>query len=494
MSGHGARGEPTGWRSPPSPAPPRLAGDERGMLLVLTMVILLVLSMIAGTSLVGALLDRSQVRSQANAAVALHAAEAGIAAGMAWLSDSANLDNYPADPTDVPDPTTIANAWTTNTGWQGWSQTLTRTLSSGGDYQATIRFKRERRDRNGDGDCCDTPPAVDVDEDGEYRDGDANPCNVCPGELVLYNAGTGDGGFDLDGAYFSGAAGDEGYPVVEVEAVGTRGSSAVREIVFFVARNHKAQIEGAFTSRGSVSAGGSSLVDGTNYNSAGTGPGTCGSDLPGITVDVGASAPPCGGHIVTAGGVPCSDNFDPTAPGKRDLGKTPWDVLGISEADFNSLFAKDTVSTTIPQPCSASLYNLWFSNEGGVRFNNSSGCNAYSGIIVVHNERFDPDRWAADCPDAASMSSAYCSDPANQPATFEMNGNVTWTGVVIADQVMLVNGNPMIIGGIFSLASGGYNVRSEISGNIAIKYSCDAVNATTRLIGYKKKLGWQRLR
>lgn len=478
------------------------------MLLVLTMVVLLVLSTLAGASLVSSLLERSQARSQANAAIALNAAEAGVAAGMAWLSDPGNLDNYPATPTDVPNPARIANAYTTNTNWKKWHNELQRTFPNGGSYSVSLQFARERRDRNNNGNCCDTYPAVPIDEDGEFQDGDTNSCTdadqcyqpdpgnpgepIKLGEVVLYNLGTGDGHFGFSGSYYSGTPGDEGFPVLEIESVGTHGATSTRQIALLVARNHKAQIEGAFTARASVTAGGSSLVDGRNYNSAGTGPGTCGSDLPGVTVDVAGTAPPCGSNIVS-GTASCSENFDPTSPGKRDLAKTPWGVLNMTETDFRSMFTKDDAATNIPQPCSASPYYLWFSRES-VKFNNSSGCSSYTGILVVHNEGFDPDAWEANCPDAASMGSAYCSNSANQPAVLDMNGNVKWTGVVIADQVMLFNGTPTIIGGVFSLASGGYNVKSEISGNITIKYSCDAVSAVTDVVGYKKKIGWQRLR
>jgi len=486
------------------------------MLLLLTMVVLLVLSSLAGASLINSLLERGQVNTQANAAIALNAAEAGVAAGMAWLSDPDNLDGYPATPTDVPNLSRIANAFTTNTNWQKWHKELQRTLPNGGSYSVSLMFARERRDRNNNGNCCDTYPAVPIDEDGEFQDADTNSCTAAdqcyqpdpanpdeplkPGEVVLYNFGTGDGRFGFAGSYYSGDPGDEGFPVLQIEALGTHGASSTRQIALLVARNHKAQIEGAFTARASVTATGSSEVDGRNYNSTGTAlSGTC-ADMPGVTVDVTGTAPACGGPPkpnIIGGTAPCSTNFDPTAPGKRPLAKTPWGVLNISETDFRSMFTKNDVATNIPQPCSASLYNLWFSRES-VRFNNSSGCNSYTGILVVHNEGFDPDAWEANCPEsmtsAQADASAYCSNPANKPAVLDMNGNVKWTGIIIADQVMRFNGTPTIIGGVYSLASGGYGVQSAISGNITIKYSCDAVSAVTDVIGYKQKVGWQRLR
>lgn len=501
-----------GWPPEPGGRP-----GESGAILVLTLVVLLVISMLAGASLITGMLQRSQTRSEANAALALHAAEGGAAAGMAWLSDPDNIDKYvyPNLSGDVPDPTviddaatpTVNEAYTTKTDWQRWSRTLSGEFPGGGShvrvpvrarYETIIRFKRERRDRNGDGDCCDTYPDAPLDENSEYSDGDTNPCTTCPGEVVLFNAGTGNGGFGFSAAHYTGALGDEGYPIVEIESVGTYGSAAVREIALFVARNHKAQIEGAFTTRTPVDKLNlNKEIDGRN---AGT---TCGVDLPGVVFDVGLALPcdlnsdgDCAdagecGEIAKVSGSTCAESFDPNQPGKRPLAKTPWDVLGMTEVDFRSLFIPKDADTLDTKTCNNpnQPVNFWFTNDL-VNAAPKEGCN---GILVVHNPRFDPDKWD---PGSPGYDAVYASNPDNKPAKFAItgSGNVEWNGIVIADQVGMVNGNLSINGGLYSLASGGDGVVTDLQGSFSVTYNCDLVNAFTKRIGYKKKIGWQRIR
>ena len=155
------------------------------------------------------------------------------------------------------------------------------------------------------------------------------------------------------------------------------------------------------------------------------------------------------------------------------------------------MFTKRTDSV-LDMACSTDQYYVWYSSTDGVHFNNASACNNYNGILVIHNENFDPDQWEA-------CAGTYCTDDLNgdgvldhAPAVFDMNGNVTWTGVVIADQVVQVNGNPVIRGGILSLASGGV-INTSITGNIDIEFSCEAITGATNQ-GYKTRLAWHRLR
>ena len=128
--------------------------------------------------------------------------------------------------------------------------------------------------------------------------------------------------------------------------MGSHGASAVREIALFAARNHKAQVEGAFTTRTPVNQPSmNKVINGTNAGSA-----ACGGNLPGVVVDVGMPLP-CNdsnsdgdctdpnecNNIDKVTGSTCAQIFDPTQPGKRPLPKTPWDALGLTEVDFRSL-------------------------------------------------------------------------------------------------------------------------------------------------------------
>lgn len=462
--------------------------NERGMLLVIVMVILLVVSALAGANLINAMLERSLAKNQNYASIALQAAEGGIAQGITWLNQNQTLLPNVAPWNDNADwPREVANG-------RAIVRDISRDLNGDGDatdpgeqaaYTVSMRFKREWRDYSSpaDGDC------VDPGEDSGYHDVDGSPATSCPGEIVLYNnaASTLDGGFNFSASLYPLPA--EGYPVVEIEAVGRHGAAGYRKIVLDVARNRlAAQVDGAFTARSGVSASGSSMTDGRNHDMAGNllpaGTG-CNEYKPGIMYDTGIAMTETCPNANIVGGPPCVDN-NPPSPIK----KTPWEALGLAtQAEFESMFTKRTDSV-LDQPCNDvdHPYYLWYAGTGGVGFNNASACNSYFGILVIHNEAFDPDFWEASCP--AGEATLGCAGKA--PAVFDMNGNVAWKGIVIADQVVKVNGTPSIIGGILSLASGGI-IESSITGNIDIKYSCEAVTGAANQ-GYKTRLAWHRIR
>ncbi|MHB8835724.1 MAG: hypothetical protein ACYC9Y_08440 [Candidatus Methylomirabilia bacterium] len=495
--------------------PPRLR-DERGMLLVMVMMVMLVVSSLAAANLINSMLERNLARNQNYASLALQATEAGIADGVTWLNANQALVPSIAPWSDVPGV---------------WPKTLTRDLSRDlngdgdatddgerlGSYTVSMRFKREWRDYSSPADADCTDPG----ESSGYQDGDAQtPAADCPGDIVLFNnaAKTLDGGFGFPGALFLTA--DSGYPVVEIDSVGRYGNAGYRQVLFDIARNRlEAQVEGAFTARSGVTAGGSSNIDGRNRTLSGAldASGSCGGNKPGILVDDGVYTNDTNGNGVcdagethltcdlncdgdcgdgaaelalcgNATGTPCWATHDTTAP---PLQKTPWGVLGLPQVEFESMFTKRT-DTTMNMPCSADPYYVWYASTDGVHFNNSSVCNNYNGILVIHNENFDPDQWET-CP------GTYCADDLNgdgkldhAPAVFDMDGNVQWTGVVIADQVVKVNGTPVIRGGIISLASGGV-IDTAITGNIDIQFSCEAVTGATSQ-GYKTRLSWHRMR
>ena len=118
-------------------------GNERGMLLVMTMIILLVVSTLAAANLINAFLERSLAKNQNYASIALNAADAGINAGVAWVNDEANLATIP-----------ITGSWT-RTG-----DPVTVSLASGGSYELTISFKKDTLDRDCDGDCVGDPAVI----------------------------------------------------------------------------------------------------------------------------------------------------------------------------------------------------------------------------------------------------------------------------------------------------------------------------------------------
>ena len=78
---------------------------------------------------------------------------------------------------------------------------------------------------------------------------------------------------------------------------------------------------------------------------------------------------------------------------------------------------------------------------------------------------------------------------ARSPRVLDQNGNTTFKGVIIADQVSQVNGNAIIIGALISLTTIDVNINPN--GSAEIFYSCDAINAYTGQ-SYNQKLSWHR--
>jgi type II secretory pathway pseudopilin PulG len=458
--------------------------NERGMLLVIVMVVTLVLATLAASTLVNSFLERSLAKNQNYASIALQSAEGGVAAGLTWVRENQAL--LPA-----------SSPWADNANWP---KTLTRTLPGGGGYRVTMRFKRTWYDYNGNGNCSDPGEssgyhdgAPDIPDDGTHGGG-----MTCPGKVVLYNsaASTTVGGFGFPQALYHNA--NEGYPIIEIDAVGFYGTAATyssyREILTDVARNKiDLQVEGAITARGPVTQSGSGYADGHNFNEAGTAASATCPDAPAVVVDQGLTAPApsanCqnipGGNAKGLYGAAgdCTAVYDPTAPGNRPLGTNPWDTLGISQVDFNAMFTTTSTLAAMPGTATNPAY-VWQTADLHV-----TGGNGY-GILVVHNPNFDPVQWAAQCPGGAT-GAGYCV-AGNGPATFFMNGNCTYTGVVIADQILRVNGNATTVGALISI--GGVNVSGDVTGNWSAKYSCDAINKALGGFGYGTKVSWHRVR
>jgi hypothetical protein len=458
------------------------AADERGFLLVMVMVVMLVVATMVASTLVNSFLERSLAKNQNYASVALQAGEGGLAAGLTWVREN---------------QASLPNPYTVNVNW---TQTLTRSLPSGGTYAVTMRFKREWRDVNGDGDCTDPG------EDSGYKDSDGSPAANCPGDVVLYNKCSGaDGCFDFPDSLYLNAG--QGYPVIEIDSTAYFGTdsataSSFRQIALDIARNRvNVNVKGAVTARSNVSVGGSGYVDGHNFNEAGTATSASCADLPAITVAAGSDvAADCTSAANPPGGNP-KGSFSSVAGCNDEAGvglsKNPWDALGISESDFNDIFTATTTQATMPGTAADPAY-VW--QQGDLHVN---GGNGY-GILVVHNVHFDPDVFDVSDPDSAlyntadakydaradSSNAAY--DATYGPAEFRMNGNCSFTGVIIADKILRVNGNATTVGAVIS--TGGVSVDGDITGNWSAKYSCDAIENALGGFGYGTKIAWHRLR
>lgn len=491
MKKNGTSRSPARARSGGLRAPLR---NEGGFLLVIAMIIMLVVSTLAAANLINAMLERSLAKNQNYASLALQAAEAGIADGLTWLNTNGAL---------LPS----ASPWADTADWpreysanpminRAITRDLSRDLNGDGDiddpgeklgsYRVTMRFKREWFDYNGDGDCTDPGESsaysdgCDVNGDGDCADagevavqipdnGDHDAGTTClsadpsvnalfqgASDIVLFNNGPTDrkGGYGFPDSRYTAPNG--GFPVVEIDSTGLYLNAGVREVVLDVARNmlNSRGVKGGVTARGSVHLQGTPDVYGNNYNEAGSALDPSCPDLPGAYVETGQTAT-TGGSAAFHGSPPTVVNPGVGLPGHEDLVSTPWDALGILESEMPAPVTAATADAMLLDP-----------NQIGqivyVNATYSPPANA-KGLLVIHN-------------------------PAGT-AAFNMTGNNKFTGLIVAD-VVILHGTADIIGAVVSLST---TLVDASHGTPSIKYSCSAINTVTRQT-FSTRVGWHRIR
>ena len=514
-------------------------GDERGMILVITMIILLVLSTLAATDLINSFLERSLARNQNFSSVAQTAADAGVAAGIAWLNDPA-----------PPQGKTAGDTTSLNTAAPAtWSKSFAATLAAGvghgasgaatydaaapqsSSVETTIKFKREGVDLNDDGDC------VDAGESVRDLDGDGTDC----GEVVFYTKCTppAHGCFGYQQSAFLNLAAAP-YPVIVVDAIGTYGTGSLREIEMEIARDKfSVKAYGAVTAASSVEASGNINIDGNAHGANGLlcsagGNCTCTQAFPGVAVP----CPPVDldGDCVCDAGDTC---YDTTKAGSAGLAGDPseWEINSANPQPYTP----DEALGLDPGDLASKLQGL-----PGVGGTKTSGKITYinadydlstggDGVLIVHNPLFEALKWEAS--DAAAGKkynaaltcaernnagtntnfSSYdpCLDTgcgasctpallaaagaANQaayiaarvPRNLEQHGNNTFSGLIVADKVDKINGTADIIGALISLST--VSIDKLGNGAANIKFSCDALALNTD-VGFSIKLNWHRVR
>ena len=451
-----------------------LAG-EGGFLLVMVMVVMLIVSAIAASTLINSFLEKSLAKNQNYASIALQAADAGISVGQAWIHQSME---------SIYNPMRDADFYTNPTKYN-WSFTIDSKAANGhpvpggGAYVVTMRFKREWRDFNADGDCAD-PGEVSMYSD--YDDPAPGPTDPCPswpaahsGEIVIYNK-LGSATTPVDKCFgfrasraVGNVAGKEGYPVIEITSIGTYGSASYRQVLLDVARNLISipGVRGAITAAGGVGFGNSAsqIKDGANHKLDGT----LGYDSP-----VCAPGPP--GSL----GAQQPDVFVETG--------TPA-VIGKTDTCIN-----DHAATVNSGALLTDIYTPW----GSMGYNTEAEMVADPNIVTFPAGS-DHDAVAAAIQPGVVVYYQGTDDfrPGSrqgvlvQKGRFEQHGGDIFKGLVVAQGVNLV-GTTGLIGAITTwdpTVPAAYG-----NGTLDIKYSCDALVQGMGNAGWESRLAWNRVR
>jgi hypothetical protein len=431
---------------------PFRCGSERGVALPLALLLLVGLGFVATAAVFLSNTDMRISSSYGAGNSAVATAEAGIEHGVVELTRRALSGQ---DPDSV----------------QIVSDTLGRFA-----YTVMAFSKREHtnvggRDWNGDGDQTD---------------------------VVLY-----DQSFGYADAVATGAPGDAGKPVKLLIAVATDGRSSA-QVQAEVARNRlQAGLDGplALNSPSDAVLNGSFNVDGRLYTR--TGALVASSSLTpayGATAASKAAAKtdcnyykagvtiPAEGALSLTGSMSSvghvsfdqapSENYD-AEDSLATFKFTPEEVLGVNPGDLDA-WKKDV--SQVPDFLNLSGVNYVVSGDVPSQISGS-------GILIVHNPNYDVRKY--DCTNfPGTCVAGYSNDPNNQPLTLKINASGNFTGVIITDMLIRLNGNFTMLGGLVSLTTEAVNIPANGSGSL--KWSCEAVNdALEQASPYGIRLSWE---
>lgn len=425
--------------------------DERGMLLVITMIIMLVVSTLAAANLINAFLERSIAKNQNFASIALNAADAGIAEGMAWLRDNR---------TSVP----RVSPWT----GVGWPPVIPdRALASGGVYNVTLAFKIDVQDRDKDGDLTEI-----------VRYNKAIPA-AAPGSAANH------GKFDYENARFDTA--DTGYAIITITSRGSYGASGYREIEMDVARD-RVNTPGV---RGAVS----SVVGADFGNSASQRKDGRAYALNDVLCETAPGVPN------PAASPACEDNT--TLPGV-----TIENTVGLPNDE-----GKD--DTIIPDATPPITINagapLCATAECVLGYGTRAELEQAGNVVIYDNANPVPYKVDNDIISTAmangppgrtyiihgsfQLQTNVTSDHASVivvDGNFDAKGNTSYSGLIIS-QNFNVTGNFQLTGATVCIGPTG-GTPPYSNGTVDFRYSGDALAKAVGQDSYATRLGWHRLR
>jgi len=426
--------------------------DEKGIALIVSIVILAVLAVLGAAAILTSQTDRDIADNETIGLQAVYAAEAGLSMAIYELSLSTGPDGLIEDADSV--------SWGEDDNWFNNIPASSVSLT-GADNES---------------------PFFDVSVRVEYkRDGD----EPCAGRVVFYNR---DCGFDLS-PFQSG-----GFPVYLISSLAVRDNFSSKVKMELTRQVFDINIEGAFTANGPVNLGGHITVDGRRHDINGGAGGVCDyADLEADETGVYSELKTGGGDLF---GSPAFEDD----PGTPSAPSTPWNVLGISGPEFERFFTQPVSERRADGTLSG---YTWV--QGGFGTESPAGGNDIggSGILVVHNPDFEADKWEKwnvdaryrinGCLGVDSGDEAWCADYNADASNYEPArlGNITrgtFRGLVIADRIDRLGGTAVIIGAVVSMTA---TEVSETGGAAEILFSCDALkNFTGGMVN--RKLSWQK--
>lgn len=412
--------------------------NEKGIALVLALMVLAAVTMMGIAAILTSTLDMQIASNERTGIQAQYAAEAGLAETIARLNLGTGEAGYMGTPT-TPAPWPAIWANNPHATYKDWGKGFKGEIKSTDNkvlfnYTVAVRLK-------------------------EHKNG---------GNWVAFYNRTSD---FTKSPYITG-----GSPVYYVESTGSSGNYRSKVVLEVTKDIYDYKVNGGFTSNGSITLKGSALVDGTQHTETGAPGGSCSfsnltGNKPGIYTE-GTTVTNVGNKSTVTPAAVTGQTYAPQAP---------WDVLGLTKAQFDSIFT-NVQSYGYTGARSGELYIGGTSTFNPGTYNPTSL--AGSGILVIHNPAFVPGECVSGNWNVTTPSTDPCYT-GKAPAKLDANTG-TFKGMVIADQVWL-RGNVIIIGAVISLTS--IETEATGAGNPEVLYSCEAIE---KYAGgkVKRKLSW----
>jgi Tfp pilus assembly protein PilX len=391
--------------------------SERGIALVISMLILLVMTLLGLVLMAGASLNRSLAGNDQRMRQALNIAEAGVGEAQARIGKQ----DVQMDPLNPNAACQVFNTVAGSVPVPGSSDTTA--LPTGQPAGSYLNYSTATRG----------PDVLTI----------AWKKNAAGTQVMRYDP--------LKNPAIQTASGSPIYTVTSTGRVGQARRTIVTEVM---ARPYTVLAKGAFTANVAITSLGNSVVCGWNH-AFGTpiNDGLKGRDNP-------APIPPndpkyCHDNETGSNdqaGVWCGDIISPgsnsqqfgspallASQGKNNFYTGPWDVFGMSQADFWSL---------VGAPRDPSSITDW------------------NGILYLDNNGVTQD---ASC--AASPSGVNAEGFLYVDGDMHLNSNFSYKGLIYVEGDIDVNGNAWILGGI--VARGKTEIK--INGGMTVLYSLDAI-------------------
>jgi type IV pilus assembly protein PilX len=395
--------------------------NERGIALVISMLILLVMSLLGLVLMAGASLNRSLAGNDQRMRQALNIAEAGVGEAQARIANQEVLMN-------ATDPNAACQVFNTVAGTVPVTGADTTALPTGQPAGSYLNYTTAGL----------SPDALTI----------GWKTNAAGTAVMRYDA--------TKNPAIQTASGSPIYTITSTGRVGVARRTIVSEVM---AKPYTVLAKGAFTANVVIGSLGGAVICGydhsfttTQINDGDKGrvgalPHYCQGDETGIVAN-NRPGVWCGSPLTSGGNAGIFGTPDTLGnQGNNNFYTGPWDVFGISQADFWSLVGPPIDPTAVT---------------------------SYNGILYVDNDAVTQNASCTLGPNGVNGEGLLYVD-----GDLSLNSNFSYKGLIYVEGDIKVNGNAWILGGI--VCRGRTSIK--LNGNMTVLYSGDAITQELQKYG-----------